>query len=74
MNELAKVLGGIRCRVNLIHFHPIPGTDLKGVPLGEMEIFRDELNKKGIVATIRKSRGQDISAACGLLSTNRSVT
>lgn len=72
VNELAKLLGGIRCRVNLIHFHPIPGTELKGLTLGDMEVFRDELNKKGILATIRKSRGQDISAACGLLSTNRS--
>ena len=73
VNELAKVLSGVRCRVNLIHFHPIPGTELKGVPLGDMEVFRDELNKKGILATIRKSRGQDISAACGLLSTKRSA-
>jgi len=74
VNELAKVLSGVRCRVNLIHFHPIPGTALQGVPLADMELFRDELNKKGILATIRKSRGQDISAACGLLSTNRSAS
>ena len=74
VNELAKVLSGVRCRVNLIHFHPIPGTELQGVPLADMELFRDELNKKGILATIRKSRGQDISAACGLLSTNRSAS
>jgi len=73
VNELAKVLSGVRCRVNLIHFHPIPGTELQGVPLADMELFRDELNKKGILATIRKSRGQDISAACGLLSTKRSA-
>ena len=34
-------------------------------------LTRDELNKKGIVATVRKSRGQDIAAACGLLSTSQ---
>ena len=66
---LAMLLSGIRCRVNLIHYHPIPGTPLEGTALNEMERFRDLLNAKGIVATIRKSRGQDIDAACGLLST-----
>ena len=66
---LAMLLSGIRCRVNLIHYHPIPGTPLGGTPLNGMERFRDLLNSKGIVATIRKSRGQDIDAACGLLST-----
>jgi 23S rRNA (adenine2503-C2)-methyltransferase len=74
VNELAKVLNGIRCRVNLIHFHPIPGTSLMGTSLQKMEKFRDDLNNKGIVATIRKSRGQDIAAACGMLSTNKSST
>ena len=71
VTELAKILGEIRCRVNLIHFHPIPGTSLKGVNLENMVKFRDELNNKGIVATVRKSRGQDIAAACGLLSTSQ---
>ncbi|MEA1897133.1 MAG: 23S rRNA (adenine(2503)-C(2))-methyltransferase RlmN [Bacteroidota bacterium] len=66
---LAMLLSGIRCRVNLIHYHPIPDSPLKGTPLNEMEGFRDLLNAKGIIATIRKSRGQDIDAACGLLST-----
>ncbi|MDX2443572.1 MAG: 23S rRNA (adenine(2503)-C(2))-methyltransferase RlmN [Bacteroidales bacterium] len=72
VNELAKVLNGIRCRVNLIHYHPIPGTSLMGTSLHNMEKFRNDLNNKGIVATIRKSRGQDIAAACGMLSTNKS--
>jgi len=67
--ELSRVLNGIRCRVNLIHYHSIPGVELKGTPLPEMEKFRDMLNEKGLTATIRKSRGQDIAAACGLLST-----
>lgn len=67
--DLARLLNGIRCRVNLIHYHPIPGTPLEGTPLNEMEKFRDQLNGKGIIATIRKSRGEDIDAACGLLST-----
>ncbi len=65
---LVRLLGGLRTRVNLIRFHPIPGTDLTGTDDARLVAFRDELNDKGITATIRASRGQDIYAACGLLS------
>ena len=69
VDEIIKLLRGFRCRVNLIRFHSIPGSKLKGCSMEEMEQFRDKLNEKGMTATIRKSRGQDIAAACGLLST-----
>jgi 23S rRNA (adenine2503-C2)-methyltransferase len=69
VKELARILNGIRCRINLIRFHPVPGTPLTGTPDSEMELFRDALAAKGIVTTIRRSRGEDIYAACGLLST-----
>ncbi len=69
VRELARILNGIRCRINLIRFHAIPGSEYVSPALKEMERFRDSLNAKGIVATIRASRGEDISAACGLLST-----
>jgi len=68
-DELAKSVSGFWARVNLIRFHEIPGTDLKGTDYKTLEKFRDRLNEKGITATIRASRGQDIDAACGLLST-----
>ena len=71
VNELARQLGSLRCRVNLIRFHAIPGNDLQSPSLEDMVRFRDRLNDKGIIATIRASRGQDIDAACGLLSTKR---
>ena len=71
INELAKQLGSLRCRVNLIRFHAIPNIDLQSPSLEDMIRFRDKLNDKGIIATIRASRGQDIDAACGLLSTKR---
>ena len=71
INELAKQLGSLRCRVNLIRFHVIPGIDLQSPSMDDMVRFRDKLNDKGIIATIRASRGQDIDAACGLLSTKR---
>jgi len=69
VKELCRLLNGIRCRVNLIRFHPVPGTPLKGTDEETLQWFKDELNKKGLLTTIRASRGQDIYAACGLLST-----
>jgi len=73
INELARLLNGIKCRLNLIRFHPIPGTPLKGSDDETIFDFKDKLNKKGILTTIRESRGQDIHAACGLLSTKELV-
>jgi 23S rRNA (adenine2503-C2)-methyltransferase len=69
IRELARLLNGIRCRINLIRFHSIPGSEYSSPGRAEMEAFRDGLNAKGITATIRASRGEDIGAACGLLST-----
>ncbi|MFZ2286342.1 MAG: 23S rRNA (adenine(2503)-C(2))-methyltransferase RlmN [Bacteroidales bacterium] len=69
VKELARILSGIRCRINLIRFHSIPGSEYSSPGLKEMEAFRDSLNARGMTATIRASRGEDISAACGLLST-----
>lgn len=69
VKELARILNGIRCRINLIRFHSIPGSEFSSPDQREMEAFRDSLNAKGIITTIRASRGQDINAACGLLST-----
>lgn len=70
VNALVKLLSGLRCRVNLIRFHPIPHSSLQGAGEQKMEAFKAALNKKGLTATIRASRGEDILAACGLLSTN----
>lgn len=67
--ELAKMLKGLECRVNLIRFHAIPGVNLKTSGKDKMEAFRDYLTSKGLTATIRTSRGEDIFAACGMLST-----
>ncbi len=73
LDELAFLLKDLNCRINLIHFHPIPKTDLKGTDYHQMEVFRDALTRKGIITTIRRSRGKDIFAACGLLSTKEIV-
>lgn len=71
VKALASLLNGIRCRINLISFHPIPGSPLKSPDHSSIEAFRDALEKKGLITTIRKSRGQDIQAACGLLSSTQ---
>jgi len=73
VKELARLLNGIKCRINLIRFHPIPGTPLKTSSEQVIQQFKDQLNRKGILTTIRASRGQDILAACGLLSTREMV-
>ncbi len=71
IKELARILNGIRCRINIIRFHAMPDSDLVSPDINETIKFRDALNNKGIIATIRASRGEDIQAACGLLSTMR---
>jgi len=71
--ELLKLLSGLDCRVNLIRWHKIPDVPLAEVDSKKMESFRDYLNAHGVTCTIRASRGQDIWAACGLLSTKKQL-
>lgn len=68
VKELAVLLNGLKCRINLIRFHKIPGSRFYSPDNRVMEAFRDALSRKGIITTIRTSRGEDIQAACGLLS------
>ncbi|MGI6073275.1 MAG: 23S rRNA (adenine(2503)-C(2))-methyltransferase RlmN [Fermentimonas sp.] len=67
--ELAKLLSGLDCRINLIRFHVIPQSKLRPSTDDNMIKFRDTLTNKGFTCTIRASRGEDIFAACGMLST-----
>jgi 23S rRNA (adenine2503-C2)-methyltransferase len=73
VRELARLLNGLSCRINLIRFHPIPETPLRGSDDATIYTFKEMLNDKGILTTIRASRGLDIYAACGLLSTKEMV-
>ena len=70
---IVKLVRGLECRVNLIRFHPIPNIPLHGVDDHKMEQFRNYLTQHGVFTTIRASRGQDIFAACGLLSTAKKI-
>lgn len=67
--RLAKLLAGIPCRINLIRFHAIPNVALNSSNEEAMVAFREYMNAHGFICTIRSSRGEDIFAACGMLST-----
>lgn len=66
--DLVRLLHGLRCKVNLIPFNPFPGAPFESSPRKDILAFRNLLNARGIVATIRKTRGDDILAACGQLA------
>jgi len=55
-------------KLNLIPFNPYPGTPYRRSPQAAIEKFRDELMQRGLIVTIRKTRGDDIDAACGQLA------
>lgn len=65
---LVSLLRGLECRVNLIRFHDIGDTEFVPSSMKTVQAFEDRLNAAGIKATLRASRGQDIEAACGMLS------
>lgn len=67
-DALCRLLKGLECRVNMIRFHKIPDFQYTTSSAQSMELFRERLNRGGITATVRASRGEDIMAACGLLA------
>ena len=69
IDALGRLLKGLECRINLIRFHVIPQLDLHSPSVEKMEAFRVALSRKGLICTIRASRGEDVKAACGMLST-----
>jgi 23S rRNA (adenine2503-C2)-methyltransferase len=64
---LARLLAGHPAKVNLIPFNPFPGTRYRRSPDAVIVAFRDELLRGGVLATVRRTRGEDIDAACGQL-------
>jgi len=65
--KLVKLLSGIKAKVNLIYFNPYPGTTYQRPQREDMLKFQEYLINKGLLCTIRESKGLDISAACGQL-------
>lgn len=70
-DAIARLLRGLECRVNLIRFHAIPDSPLETSPMPVIEAFKERLNAAGVTATVRVSRGEDVFAACGMLSTRK---
>ncbi|MGH7963920.1 MAG: 23S rRNA (adenine(2503)-C(2))-methyltransferase RlmN [Candidatus Binatia bacterium] len=71
--RLTTLLHGLRAKVNLIPFNPFPETPFLPTPRPQIERFRQVLLDKGVHATVRESRGQDVQAACGQLAANYEV-
>ena len=70
LDKIVRLLRGLDCRVNLIPFHSIPDSPYRGATPEKLMHTRNYLTSKGLFATVRASRGQDIEAACGLLNTH----
>ena len=70
--RLAKLLSGLRAKVNLIPLNPHEGSSFSPPPIEKILAFQEQLIDRHLTAIIRKSKGQDILAACGQLSGNRS--
>lgn len=68
-NALLQLLKPLDCRVNLIRYHAIPGVPLESSDDARISWMEDYLNSHGLRTTTRRSRGEDISAACGMLAT-----
>jgi 23S rRNA (adenine2503-C2)-methyltransferase len=67
-HELAALLAGVPCKVNLIPFNPFPGTRFARSPRPVIDRFRDILMARGVLTITRRTRGDDIDAACGQLA------
>ena len=65
--ELIRLLEGTPSKMNLIPFNPFPGTAYRCSTPERIEAFRQKLMKAGIISITRKTRGDDIDAACGQL-------
>jgi 23S rRNA (adenine2503-C2)-methyltransferase len=66
--ELIGLVADLPCKVNLIPFNPFPDSGYRRSPRDSVRRFSDILNSAGIVTTTRKTRGDDIDAACGQLA------
>jgi 23S rRNA (adenine2503-C2)-methyltransferase len=73
-DELAGIAREFHAHVNLIPFNPVPGTGWSASPPERLRRFAGRLEDRGVNATIRTPRGQDIAAACGQLAAEHELT
>ncbi|KAF5049013.1 putative dual-specificity RNA methyltransferase RlmN [anaerobic digester metagenome] len=67
--QLVRLLSHLKCKINLIAYNPGPGIGFAAPATEDVLAFEELLRKKGFTVTLRKSKGQDIAAACGQLKT-----
>jgi 23S rRNA (adenine2503-C2)-methyltransferase len=67
-HALARIARDVSCKVNLIPFNPFPGTEFRASPRERIRAFQQVLKDAGVTTTVRKTRGDDIDAACGQLA------
>ena len=67
-DELVALVRDVPCKLNLIPFNPFPGSEFRTSPRPRIAAFQKRLQDTGLVATVRKTRGDDIAAACGQLA------
>jgi 23S rRNA (adenine2503-C2)-methyltransferase len=67
-DELLRLVEHVPCKFNLIPFNPFPDSGLKCSSRNRIEAFARRLNDRGVVTTVRRTRGDDIDAACGQLA------
>jgi 23S rRNA (adenine2503-C2)-methyltransferase len=65
--QLIRLLEGTRSKINLIPFNPFPGSGFRTSSTDRVDAFRQRLKRSGLVTTVRKTRGEEIAAACGQL-------
>jgi 23S rRNA (adenine2503-C2)-methyltransferase len=68
VGQLVDLVSQVPCKINLIPFNPFPGADFTRSPREVIQRFNDALNTAGIVTTTRRTRGDEIDAACGQLA------
>ena len=69
--KLARIAGRLDCAVNIISFNPVPGSPFEAPPDKTVEDFMNELHSLGVMVSLRRARGPEISAACGQLAGKR---
>jgi 23S rRNA (adenine2503-C2)-methyltransferase len=67
-HALARIAREVSCKINLIPFNPFPGTEFRSSPRERIRAFQQVLKHAGVTTTVRKTRGDDIAAACGQLA------
>lgn len=71
--DLARLVNDQTCHVNLIPFNPFPGSAYEAPPAATTRRFREELQRHGVTATIRRTRGREVAGACGQLRADGAI-